>query len=215
MDPVLPGQVMALPVHLAETGRIRWRPVGSNYLWSEPQLLPNLLQLPEAQFGFHRPVVCYPYHPSDGAFRCCITVMNYPVPAAEADTFSHSKGGRKLSTGRANVRDNLGIGLSNGSEAVKSCLFWEITLKAPLVIKNCLPSNLTLKIESGAGVVNSVCAPEVSNKLGRISLLGPDLFLEIFLLYVVVLQRLLTGFSRLTFPKYVTAQYIFDLYPHF
>ncbi|KAG6546751.1 hypothetical protein Mapa_011940 [Marchantia paleacea] len=160
MDPVLPGHVMALPVHLAETGRIRWRPVGSNYLWSEPQLLPNILQLPESQLGFHRPVVCYPYHPSDGAFRCCITVMNYPVPAAEADTFSHSKGGRKLSTGRANVRDNLGIGLSNGSEVVKSCLFWEITLKAPLVVKNCLPSNLTLKIESGAGVVNSVCAPE-------------------------------------------------------
>lgn len=39
MDPILPGQELAFPVHLAETGRIRYRPLGSSYLWSEAQSL--------------------------------------------------------------------------------------------------------------------------------------------------------------------------------
>ncbi|KAL2613042.1 hypothetical protein R1flu_024734 [Riccia fluitans] len=160
MDPVLPGQAMALPVHLAESGRMRWRPLGSKHLWSEPQLLPNLLQLPLSHSGFHRPIVCYPCHPSDGPFRSCIMVTSHSVSAAESDSEIPNKGKHKLGTGRDNTRDKSGIGSSAGSEAVNSGLFWSITLKAPLVLKNCLPFSLTVKVESGAGVAKNICAPE-------------------------------------------------------
>lgn len=57
MDPVLPGQVIHLPVHLAQTGKMRWRPLGSNFVWSEAQSLRLLLQVPDSQLGLHRHVL--------------------------------------------------------------------------------------------------------------------------------------------------------------
>ncbi|KAL7619219.1 hypothetical protein Lser_V15G00548 [Lactuca serriola] len=35
LDPVYPGHEFPLPLHLSESGRIRWRPLGNTYLWSE------------------------------------------------------------------------------------------------------------------------------------------------------------------------------------
>ncbi|CAM6098991.1 unnamed protein product [Calypogeia fissa] len=160
MDPILPGHVMPLPVHLAETGRMRWRPLGNNHLWSEVQLLPNLLEIGDTRLGFHRPVVCYPVNPSNGAFRCCIAVENHPIPAAEAVAASKSKGEQRDVMGRSNGIDNLGIGSSNGSDDTKGCILWDIFLKAPLVVKNCLPCLLAITIETSAGVMSNVSAPE-------------------------------------------------------
>lgn len=162
MEPVLPGHVMALPVHLAETGRMRWRPLGNNHLWSEVQLLPNLLQVADTRLGFHRPVVCYPVNPSNGAFRCCIAVENHPIPAAEAVAAAKSKGEQRDVMGRSFGTDNLGVGSSNGSDDMKGCMFWDIFLKAPLVVKNCLPCSLAITIETSAGVTSNVSAPEAS-----------------------------------------------------
>ncbi|XP_024525669.1 uncharacterized protein LOC112344670 [Selaginella moellendorffii] len=42
MNPILPSEVIPLPVHLAETGRISWRPSNKDYLWSEAQPLSKV-----------------------------------------------------------------------------------------------------------------------------------------------------------------------------
>jgi len=68
MDPILPGQELALPVHLAETGRIRYHPLGSSYLWSEAQSLTNILSQ-DNRHGLLRSFACYHSHPTDGPFR--------------------------------------------------------------------------------------------------------------------------------------------------
>ncbi|KAG0496669.1 hypothetical protein HPP92_001360 [Vanilla planifolia] len=78
LDPLLPEQELALPLHLAETGHIRFHPVGTNYLWSEAQSLPNIL-LHENRPGLLRSFVCYPTQPSSDPFRCCISVEDHSL----------------------------------------------------------------------------------------------------------------------------------------
>lgn len=41
LDPILSGHEIPPPLHLAETGRIRWRPIGNNYQWSEHTHYPT------------------------------------------------------------------------------------------------------------------------------------------------------------------------------
>eukprot|EP01018_Ginkgo_biloba_P017830 Gb_28330 [translate_table: standard] len=157
MDPILPGQELPLPVHLAETGRIRWRPLGSSYLWSEAQSLTNILSQ-ENRMGLSRSFVCYPYHPSNGPFRCCISVQESAVPCCygmKQDSFNF----RNLSTRKHLNRSGL-TGNNFSSNRNKTTLIRQITLTAPLVVKNCLPVALELLIENGAGVNVNASAPE-------------------------------------------------------
>ncbi|KAL7600697.1 hypothetical protein Lser_V15G26289 [Lactuca serriola] len=42
LDPVYLGHEFPLPLHLGESGRIRWGPLGNTYLWSESYSISNI-----------------------------------------------------------------------------------------------------------------------------------------------------------------------------
>ncbi|KAG0604647.1 hypothetical protein M758_10G186100 [Ceratodon purpureus] len=150
MEPVLPGQVMPLPVHLAQTGKIRWRPLGNNYVWSEVQSIKHLLQSSESLQGLHRPVLCYPSSRTSRPFRCCLSVSHSPIAGVDS------------SFGEL-TQDPLEVGrVSMGRP--KEFKLWDITLQAPLVVKNCLPLPVLITIDSATGSIVSHTAPEGDSK---------------------------------------------------
>ncbi|PNT66537.1 hypothetical protein BRADI_3g13757v3 [Brachypodium distachyon] len=83
IGPVAPNKEIPLPVHLSEAGQIRWHPVGRTYLWSETHSLSTLLSR-ESRVGFMKSSVCYPSHPSNDPFRCCVSVEEYSVPSSSS-----------------------------------------------------------------------------------------------------------------------------------
>ncbi|VAI88392.1 unnamed protein product [Triticum turgidum subsp. durum] len=83
IGPILPNKEIPLPVHLSEAGQIRWHPVGRTYLWSETHSLSSLLSR-ESRVGFMKSSVCYPSHPSNDPFRCCVSVEEYTVPSSSS-----------------------------------------------------------------------------------------------------------------------------------
>ncbi|PON37049.1 Vacuolar protein sorting-associated protein [Parasponia andersonii] len=154
LDPIYPGQELPLPLHLAEAGRIRWRPIGDSYLWSEVYDLSNLV-LQESKDGFLKSSVCYPSHPSNDPFRCCISVRS----------ISLSEYGRPKSSS-SHIKSTLNIpvesrheNLKKLDESNKRCVH-ELILCTPLVVNNYLPKEVSLAIESG-GVAHSACLSKV------------------------------------------------------
>lgn len=153
MEPVLPGQVMPLPVHLAQTGKIRWRPLGNKYVWSEVQSIRHLLQSSESLHGLHRPVLCYPNSRISRPFRCCLSVCHSPIVAVDSNYGELTQ-------------DPVEVGkVSMGRP--KELKLWDITLQAPLVVKNCLPMPVVTTIDSGTGTIVShtaakACSPTCS-----------------------------------------------------
>ncbi|TXG57716.1 hypothetical protein EZV62_015545 [Acer yangbiense] len=137
LDPIYPGQEFPLPLHLAEAGRMRWRPLGKSYLWSEAHNISNIL-LQESKLGYLRSFVCYPSHPSSDPFRCCISVQNIMLPSSISS--------RKVSSCRANNSKNRFIHL--------------VTLSTPFVVNNYLPETVTLTIETG-GITRTALLSEV------------------------------------------------------
>lgn len=157
MDPILPGQELPIPVHLAATGRIRYRPLGSSYLWSEAQSLTNVLPQ-DNRHGLLRSFACYPSHPTDGPFRCCISVRESTVPCYYGMK-RYSFDFQDQNSGN-NMNDNGTTGNSVSPAETKASFIRQITLTAPLVLKNCLPVALEFSIENGAGVTVNVFASE-------------------------------------------------------
>ncbi|CAA7023283.1 unnamed protein product [Microthlaspi erraticum] len=84
LDPIFPGQEFPLPLHLAKSGRLRWRPLGDSYLWSEAHSISKVLSQ-DSRIGFRRSFACYPCHPSHEPFRCCISVQSTSLPAYGPD----------------------------------------------------------------------------------------------------------------------------------
>ncbi|CAN6484627.1 unnamed protein product [Victoria cruziana] len=144
LDPILPGQELPLPVHLAESGRMRWRPLGSDFLWSEAQTLLNILS-PEARQGTMRSSVCYPSLPSKDPFRCCLAVHDIPLNPPSFRRFS--------STG------NL-VQPFQCTSKLKKRFIRQVKLITPLVVKNYLPVALKCTIVS-SGVSSKISIPEV------------------------------------------------------
>ncbi|KAI3958319.1 hypothetical protein MKW98_011007 [Papaver atlanticum] len=130
LDPISPGEEFPLPLHLAEAGRMRWRPVGNSYLWSEAHLLSNML-LQENRLGILRSFVCYPSHPSNDPFRCCISIQDVSLP---------SSSGRCSSLPTKDSAKQL---------VAKSRATHYVTLTTPLLVKNHLPSDVSFTIETG------------------------------------------------------------------
>ncbi|EXB26144.1 Putative vacuolar protein sorting-associated protein 13C [Morus notabilis] len=144
LDPIYPGQELPLPLHLAEAGRIRWRPIGNSYLWSEVYNLSNLL-LQETKVGFLKSSVCYPAHPSNDPFRCVMSVRNVSLPChTKSDLNTYAKSSCEK---------------SKLDEPNKWCVH-QLTLCTPLVVKNYLPKEVSLAIESG-GVTHTAFLSEV------------------------------------------------------
>lgn len=157
LDPIYPGQEFPLPLHLAESGRIRWRPLGSTYLWSEAYKLSDILSQ-ENRIAFLRSFVCYPSHPSNDPFRCCLSVQDVCLPS-----FGRAKKGSYLHT-----KDTVKQSVESGSQILhnqdksKKRLIHQITLSTPLIVNNYLPEAASLTIESG-GVTRSALLSEVCN----------------------------------------------------
>ncbi|KAK8498349.1 hypothetical protein V6N12_032902 [Hibiscus sabdariffa] len=171
LDPVYPGQEFPLPLHLAEAGRMRWRPLGNSYLWSEAHNLSDLLSL-EGKIGFLRSFVCYPSHPSSDPFRCCLSLQHISIPAAERlkkGSVSHIDDTLNQSIQSSN-RNIKGLGKS------KDRYIHQMTLSTPLVINNYLPEAISLTIESG-GITCTALLSKVVTFFHHIDL-SHDLTLE-------------------------------------
>ncbi|XP_058105015.1 uncharacterized protein LOC131248653 isoform X2 [Magnolia sinica] len=139
LDPIYPGQEFPLPVHLAEAGRMRWRPLGTNYLWSEAHPLSNIL-LQENRLGFLRSFVCYPSHPSSDPFRCCISIQDISLVSSTSGRQSAKK--------------------SSQMQNPDKRLMHIVRLTTPLLVKSYIPKQLSLRIESG-GITHSTFLSEV------------------------------------------------------
>ncbi|XP_048230004.1 uncharacterized protein LOC8267449 isoform X1 [Ricinus communis] len=154
LDPIYPGQEVPLPLHLAEAGRLRWRPLGSSYLWSEAHDLSNILSQ-QMKIGFLRSFVCYPTHPSSDPFRCCISVQNFSLP-------SSGKSKKGLSP-CANTTQKQSVEISTHDwKQSKKRVIHQVTLSTPLVLNNYLPDVVSLTIESG-GVTRTALLSEVES----------------------------------------------------
>ncbi|KAL0738567.1 hypothetical protein Bca4012_014777 [Brassica carinata] len=133
LDPIFPGQEFPLPLHLAKSGRLRWRPLGDSFLWSEAHSISKVLSQ-DSRIGFRRSFACYPCHPSHEPFRCCISVESSSVPASfYVNDFSDGKFGRQL----------------HDIDQSREQFIHQVTLSTPFVVRSCLPEPISLSIESG------------------------------------------------------------------
>lgn len=162
MDPIYPGQKFPLPLHLAEAGRIRWRPLGNSYVWSEPHNLPNILSL-ESKIGSLRSFVCYPSHPSSDPFRCCLSLKKiYLPPSVKPKKVSDLL--KDISKEPAGEHDeDLLLGLGKSSKH----FIYQLSLSTPLVVHNYLPQVVSLTIESG-GVSRTALLSEVQTNFHHV-----------------------------------------------
>ncbi|CAN1217850.1 Intermembrane lipid transfer protein vps13A [Linum perenne] len=140
LDPIYPGQEFPLPLHLAEAGRMRWRPIGDTLLWSEVHELSNVISQ-ESKIGSLRSSVCYPSTPSSDPFRCCISVRHFRLPSATLPW----KGSpvHAVSTSRQSAESN-----SQVRESTKRFVH-QVILGTPITVNNYLPDEVSLTIESG------------------------------------------------------------------
>ncbi|KAJ1416636.1 putative vacuolar protein sorting-associated protein 13A [Sesbania bispinosa] len=152
LDPIHPGQQLPLPLHLAEAGCVRWRPLGKSYLWSEAHNLSNLLSV-NSKVGNFKSFMCYPSHPSSHPFRCCLSVKNICL------------------TSSGWLKNNA------SADDAKKRYVHHLILSAPLIINNYLPKELLLTSESG-GVDHTVRVSEVETSVYHIDP-SHDLGLEI------------------------------------
>ncbi|KAF8007492.1 hypothetical protein BT93_K1496 [Corymbia citriodora subsp. variegata] len=162
VDPIYPGQKFPLPLHLAEAGRIRWRPLGNSYVWSEPHNLPNILSQ-ESKIGSLRSFVCYPSHPSSDPFRCCLSLKKiYLPPSAKPKKVSDLL--KDISKDPAGEHDeDLLLGLDKSSKR----FIYQLSLSTSLVVHNYLPQAVSLTIESG-GVSRTALLSEVKTNFHHV-----------------------------------------------
>ncbi|KAJ0089376.1 hypothetical protein Patl1_33066 [Pistacia atlantica] len=155
LDPIYPGQEFPLPLHLAEAGRMRWRPLGKSYLWSEAHTVSTIISQ-ESKIGYPRSFVCYPSHPSSDPFRCCISVQNVILPSS-----SSSKRSSAL-----HVNSTLKQSVDSGGQVVhefdrsKNRSIHLVTLSTPFLVNNYLPEAASLTIETG-GITRTALLSEV------------------------------------------------------
>ncbi|KAL6965672.1 hypothetical protein U1Q18_036726 [Sarracenia purpurea var. burkii] len=155
LDPIYPGHEFPLPLHLAEAGRVRWRPLGQNYLWSEAHDISNILSQ-ESRIGLFRSFVCYPSHPSNDPFRCCISVQQMCFPSTgKPEKISSIHINR---TAMQSV-EYCGQASCNLNKSKKHFIH-QVTLSCPLIVRNYLPKAISLTIESG-GVTRTAFLSEV------------------------------------------------------
>lgn len=150
LGPVLPGHDIPLPLHLAESGQIRWHPAGTQYLWSEAHSLSNILSH-ESKLGYLRSFVCYPCHPSNDPFRCCISIQDYSFCSVDAAK-EHSP---------VKIQETKPfLFRSNKSTFLRNHFIRHVRLNTPLLVKNYLPNCLSLTVEC-AGITRTFSLSEV------------------------------------------------------
>ncbi|XP_073129939.1 intermembrane lipid transfer protein VPS13 isoform X2 [Henckelia pumila] len=162
LGPIYPGQEFPLPLHLAEAGCIRWRPLGDMYLWSESYNISSIISQ-DVRIGFSRSFVCYPSHPSCEAFRCCISVLDQSLPPIGklkrvCSPVDHDHGHQPLNY-QSQPMSNL--------ERPKNRLLYQVMLTSPLVLKNYLMKSMSLTLEN-AGVKRNAILSEVETSFFHI-----------------------------------------------
>ncbi|KVH90901.1 hypothetical protein Ccrd_007067 [Cynara cardunculus var. scolymus] len=163
LDPVYPGHEFPLPLHLAEAGRIRWRPLGSTYLWSEAYSISNILSN-ESKIGYLRSFVCYPSLPSSDPFRCCVSVHEMCLPSIGkinkgSSLYIHDALKQSVENSKVDK-------IENQDRSNMRCIHL-VTLSNPLIVKNYLPIAISLVVESG-GVTRSMMLSEVETSFYHI-----------------------------------------------
>ncbi|KAL6580643.1 hypothetical protein OROMI_008667 [Orobanche minor] len=162
LGPIYPGQEFPLPLHLAEAGCIRWRPLGDSYLWSEAYNMSSIISN-DVRIGFLRSFVCYPSQPSSEAFRCCITVNKQRLPPF---------GGAKIVNSSIDVESgkqspHFHIQTSNNLEISRNRFLYQLMLTSPLVLKNYLMKPVSVVLEN-AGVTRTAFLSEVGTSFYHI-----------------------------------------------
>lgn len=193
LDPIYPGKEFPLPLHLAEAGRMRWRPLGNFYLWSEAYNLSTILSQ-ENKSGFLKSFVCYPSHPSSDPFRCCIAVQSISLPSSSRPRKGSFQISETLKEPYAHTVNDL--------DKSSYRFAHQVTLSTPLVINNYLPEAVSLKIES-AGLTRTVLLSEVSVSLKlliilKVSYFGINLVFKVMALIDVDFARWSLPFITLT-----------------
>ncbi|KAL6541687.1 hypothetical protein OROGR_011173 [Orobanche gracilis] len=162
LGPIYPGQEFPLPLHLAEAGCIRWRPLGDSYLWSEAYNMSSIISN-DVRIGFLRSFVCYPSQPSSEAFRCCITVNNQRLPPFCGAKIVHSS--VDVESGKQSL--NFHIQTSNNLEISRNRFLYQLMLTSPLVLKNYLMKPVSVILEN-AGVTRTAFLSEVGTSFYHI-----------------------------------------------
>ncbi|XP_057499501.1 uncharacterized protein LOC130783756 isoform X1 [Actinidia eriantha] len=161
-DPIYPGQGFPLPLHLDEAGRVRWRPLGRNYLWSEAHNISNILSQ-QSRIRLFRSFICYPSHPSSNPLRCCISVQHVCFPSTSRPNKSSVIEINRTTKQSVENFDKISCYLDKS----KKHFIHQITLSSPLVVRNYLPKALSLTIEIG-GVTCTASQSEVDTSFFHI-----------------------------------------------
>ncbi|KAL3650642.1 hypothetical protein CASFOL_007045 [Castilleja foliolosa] len=162
LGPIYPGQEFPLPLHLAEAGCIRWRPLGDSYLWSEAYNMSSIISK-DVKIGFSRSFVCYPSHPSSEAFRCCITVNNQCLPPVGRAIRVNSS----IDFESAKQTTNFYVQSSSNLEIPRNRFLYQVMLTSPLVLKNYLMKSVSVTLEI-AGVTRTAFLSEVDTSFYHI-----------------------------------------------
>ncbi|CAK9182445.1 unnamed protein product [Ilex paraguariensis] len=155
LDPIYPGQEFPLPLHLAEAGCMRCRPLDDSCLWSEAYNISNILSH-ESRIGFLRSFVSYPSHPSCDPFRFCISAQDMCLTS-----IGRQKRGSGLylnSTIKQSV-ERSGQVLHNLDKSQKRYIHL-VSFTTPFVVKSYLPEAVSLTVES-RGVTRTALLKEV------------------------------------------------------
>ncbi|XP_057796881.1 intermembrane lipid transfer protein VPS13 isoform X2 [Salvia miltiorrhiza] len=162
LGPIYPGQEFPLPLHLAESGCIRWRPIGDSFLWSEAYNISSIISR-DVKIGFLRSFVCYPSLPSSEAFRCCISVNGQCLSPVGCRKRAYSAIG--VDSGKQ-CRDSH-IQSSENLEIPRNRLLYQVMLTSPLVLKNYLMKSMSVTLED-AGVTRTAFLSEVETSFYHI-----------------------------------------------
>ncbi|KAL8519790.1 hypothetical protein ACS0TY_010650 [Phlomoides rotata] len=155
LGPICPGQEFPLPLHLAESGCIRWRPLGDSYLWSEAYNISSIIS-EDVRIGFLRSFVCYPTHPNGEAFRCCISISDQCLPpVGRVKTVCST-----IDVDCGKQSQNLYSQSSHNLETPRNRLLYQLMLTSPLVLKNYLMTSMTVTLED-AGATRTALISEV------------------------------------------------------
>lgn len=155
LGPIYPGQEFPLPLHLAESGCIRWRPLGDSYLWSEAYNISSIISQ-DVKIGFLRSFVCYPSLPSSEAFRCCISVNGQCLSLVSCAKTVYSN----VNVNSGKQRRDSHSQSSNNLEIPRNRLLYQVMLTSPLVLRNYLMKSMSVTLED-AGITRTAFLSEV------------------------------------------------------
>lgn len=112
-------------------------------MWSEPHNVSSILAQ-ESKIGILRSFVCYPSHPSNDPFRCCLSVMKLQLPSFQES----NKVYQRLNRNSVKSLDEC-VKLSVDPNRLTQQSIYQLTMSTPLIVHNYLPQPVFLTIESG------------------------------------------------------------------